>query len=185
MRRTQKHQFGRGTSCVPGNLSIMQWTNDSKLVVGSYCSFSSGMTILLGGAHRSDWVSTYPFSDLWSEASQFEGHPASKGGVTIGNDVWVGFGATILDGVSIGDGAVIGAQSVVSSDVPAYSIVAGNPAKEIRKRFDERTIERLLEIRWWSWREDLILDHLPLMLSTDIDAFLEAVARTSLTKETQ
>lgn len=169
-----QYEFGRGTYCLPGALHIMHWSPEATLAVGAYCSFSTNVIILLGGDHRVDWVTTYPFSHLWAEADAHPGHPAPGKKTTIGNDVWIGFGATILGGVTIGDGAVIAANSLVTKDVPPYTIVGGNPAREIRKRFDEKTIERLLQVQWWSWPEERILQLMPQLLANDIDAFLAA-----------
>ena len=131
----------------------------TKLIIGKYCSIAEKVTFLLGGNHRVDWISTYPFSEFqvtWPNASGLVGHPATRGDINVGNDVWIGHGATILSGIRIGDGAVIGAGSVVSKDVAPYSIVAGNPAKEIRARFSANEIEKLLQIKWWDWPEDLV-----------------------------
>ncbi|MGB4468768.1 MAG: CatB-related O-acetyltransferase [Azovibrio sp.] len=166
------HQFGRGTYCIPGGLHILQWNPEARLKVGAYCSFAHNVQILMGGNHRTDWVTTYPFSALWAEASGHSGHPAPAGETVIGNDVWVGYSASILGEVSIGDGAVIAAHAVVTRDVAPYAIVGGNPAREIRKRFDDETIARLLRLQWWNWPEERILQHLPELLSADIEAFL-------------
>jgi acetyltransferase-like isoleucine patch superfamily enzyme len=104
--------------------------------------------------HRVDWISTYPFpafTDKFPEAKGIEQFVTTKGDVTIGNDVWIGQHVTILSGVTIGDGAVIGAHSVVGKSIPPYAIAVGNPARVIRYRFDEKTIEMLLKIQWWNW----------------------------------
>lgn len=105
-------------------------------------------------------------------AQHIKGHPKSKGNVIIGNDVWIGYGVTILSGVTIDDGAVIGAGSVVVSNVPPYTIVAGNPAKEIKKRFPEATIQRLIETEWWNFDVNTINSIIPLLLSDNVDYFL-------------
>ena len=143
--------------------------------IGSFCSIASGVIILLGGEHRADWITTFPFSILWDGARGVKGHPKSKGDVIIGNDVWIGLEAVIMSGVKIGDGAVVGARSVVTRDVPPYSVAAGNPARVIMKRFDDETIERLLRIKWWTWDEKRIEKALPYLLSHDVNAFLKAV----------
>ena len=142
-----------------GKPKVYAWDDKTKLVIGKYCSIAENVTFLLGGNHRVDWISTYPFSEFqvtWPTASGLVGHPATRGDINVGNDVWIGHGATILSGIRIGDGAVIGAGSVVSKDVAPYSIVAGNPAREIRSRFSAKEIERLLKIKWWDWPEDLV-----------------------------
>ena len=129
-----------------GNPKILFSDSGRTLSIGNYCSIADGVVIMLGGEHRLDWVSTYPFAQYYSEWSDIKGHPATKGGVTIGNDVWIGRDAIILSGVAIGDGAVIGAGAVVAKDVMPFSIVVGNPARHIRYRFDEKEISKLIEI---------------------------------------
>lgn len=129
-----------------GNLTIHDF-GDGKITIGDYCSIATEVAILLGGEHRSDWITTYPFTVLWPEAHHINGHPASKGEVTIGNDVWIGYRAIILSGVTIGDGAVIGAGSVVASDIPDYAIAAGNPCKVIRMRFAQEEVSFLKQLK--------------------------------------
>jgi len=119
---------------------------EEGLIIGKYCSIAANVTIMLGGNHRYDWITTYPFSVIWPAYSYIKGHPKSKGFVVIGNDVWIGRNAMIMSGVHIGDGAVVGAGSIITKDVPPYAIVAGNPAKVVRYRFNEDQIERLLRI---------------------------------------
>ena len=148
----------------------------SRLIIGNYCSISTCVKIFLGGNHRVEWVSTYPFNefnDIFENAKSIKGHPATKGDVVIGNDVWIGYGATILSGVTIGDGAVIAANSCVAKNVNAYEIVAGNPAKIIKKRFDDTTIEKLLSLKWWNWDEKKISQNLPLICSNNVELFLQ------------
>jgi acetyltransferase-like isoleucine patch superfamily enzyme len=117
------------------------------LKIGNFCSISNGVIIFLGNEHRTDWITTYPFNAVLKGFENFEGHPSTKGDVLIRNDVWIGMNATILSGVTIGGGAVIGANSLVAKDVEPYTIVAGNPARPIRKRFDQQTIDKL-RIKW-------------------------------------
>lgn len=158
-----------------GEPAILQFDQTTRLVVGKFCSISDEVTIILGGNHRADWVTTYPFPafpEVWPEAATITGHPASKGDIVIGNDVWVGYGATILSGVTIGSGAIIGAGAMISSDVAPYAIMAGNPAKEIKKRFDDTTIASLLQLAWWNWPEEKIREMLPLLCSNQIHQVL-------------
>lgn len=155
-----------------GNPTVISWDPITQLTVGRFCSFAPNTTILLGGEHRVDWVTTYPFSILFEDAREFSGHPKTKGDVVVGNDVWVGWGALILSGVTIGDGAVIAAESVITKDVAPYSIVGGNPAKHIRYRFSEATIKSLQELAWWDWPMDKIKEAWPLLLSSDIDELI-------------
>lgn len=158
-----------------GQPRILHWGEPAKLIIGKYCSIASEVCIFLGGNHRTDWVTTYPFTALpdWPAAKDISGHPATKGNVVIGNDVWIGFNATILSGVTIGDGAVIGANAVVTKAVSPYSIVAGNPAKLIKYRFDQEKIEKLLKISWWKWEKEKVSSLVPLLLSNNVETFLE------------
>lgn len=168
-----------------GNPSVMWWGEDAKLKIGKFCSIADNVSLFLGGNHRADWVTTYPFSGLaplWPEAAGIKGHPATNGDVVVGNDVWLASGCTILSGITVGDGAVIGARAVVTKDVPPYAIVAGNPAEIVRFRFDPQTIERLLRIRWWDWPESRIHAAMPMLLSPDIGAFLDVAERAGPAK---
>lgn len=167
------HQCSIGRATY-GNPEIHNLGEGSIIKIGSFCSIADGVNILLGGEHRPDWVTTYPFNVLWESGNQIKGHPKTKGDVTIGNDVWIGMDAIILSGVTIGDGSVIGLRSIVTKDVPPYSIVAGNPAKVVKKRFTEDIIERLLDIKWWDWEDKRIEKALPLLLNTDIENFVSA-----------
>lgn len=167
-----QYSFGKWTYGVP---KIHSWPGCSTLHVGSFCSIAEGVQIFLGGEHRSDWVTTYPFVDFWRTGKDIKGHPRTKGDVIIGNDVWIGHEAVILSGVRIGDGAVIGARAVVSKDIPPYGIVAGNPARLIRHRFDTETILRLLDCQWWNWDDGRIEKAIPYLSQQDIASFLDRV----------
>lgn len=143
-----------------------------RLVIGKFCSIARGVRFLMnGGNHSLAGLSAYPF---YIFGRGWEGHVppdedrTSKGDTVVGNDVWLGYGATVLPGVTIGDGAVIGACSVVSGNVAPYTIVAGNPARPIRRRFDEATIDRLLALRWWDWPIDRITASLDAIVRGDI-----------------
>lgn len=155
-----------------GNPEIKTWGENSILKIGKFCSISDKVTIFLGGEHRSDWVSTYPFNTLMEDYSYIKGHPKTKGDVIIGNDVWIASGATILSGVTIGDGAVIGCNTVITKDVPPYAIVAGDPGEIIRYRFKEYIVNELLQINWWNWQLKDIEVAIPLLLNTDIEGFI-------------
>lgn len=144
-----------------------------RLVIGGFCSIGSGAAFIMAGnqGHRNDWASTFPF--YWMpEVAAFAGaengyRPA--GDTVIGNDVWIGSEAIVMPGVRIGDGAVIGTRALVTRDVEPYAIVGGNPAKVIRKRFDEREIGLLLEMKWWDWSDEQLSDAMALLTSADID----------------
>lgn len=158
-----------------GGPTVRSYGEGAMLRIGKYCSIAPEVQIFLGGEHRPDWVTTYPFPPLhlaWPQAKGILGTPATKGDVAIGNDVWIGHGATILSGVTIGNGAVIGAMAVVTKDVSDYAIVAGNPARVVRKRFDDATIARLLEVEWWDWPDERVAASIPFLCSAQIDGFL-------------
>ena len=125
-----------------------------KLIIGKFCMIASGAQFIMnGGNHLTNAISSYPFSIFggdWANAMQGKSYPY-KGDVIVGNDVWIGYNATILAGVRIGDGAIIAANATVVKDVEPYSIVGGNPARLIKKRFSDETISNLLEIKWWDW----------------------------------
>lgn len=167
--RYPQYRIGNGTY---GDLEVHSWGEASTLSIGSYCSIGGGVKVFLGGEHRTDWVTTYPFNVLWSCASHKTGHPKTKGDVKIGSDVWIGTEALVLSGVTIGDGAVIGARCVVASNVPPYAIVHGNPARVAKYRFSEAQIGRLLKVAWWEWTQPQIELAMDDLLGTDIDLFL-------------
>lgn len=152
---------------------IVHFGEDCHLKIGNYCSFAEDVWIVFGGYHRTDWVTTYPFSILFDGAESTVGLPTAKGDVVIGNDVWVCTGAMIMAGVTIGNGAVIAARSVVTKDVPSYTVVAGNPAKPVKKRFSDDIIEGLERIQWWTWPVEKIRGEFPSLLSSDIQAFVD------------
>lgn len=165
-----KYQVGRFTY---GNPTVLRWGKKGSLTVGSFCSIGTGVIIMLDGNHRMDWVTTYPFKEVLGGLADFPDSSLPKCGVKIGNDVWIGMNSFILPGVTIGDGVVVGAESVVTKDVSPYSVVAGNPAKLIRQRFDNETIANLLEIKWWNWSIDRIRANMSLLLSSDLKEFIE------------
>lgn len=145
----------------------------TRVFIGKYCSIASGVVIFNGSNHNPQWVSTYPFRIKMGLPGAFrDGHPASKGDVRIGNDVWIGAGAIVLSGVSIGDGAVIGAGAVVSRDVEPYVVAAGNPAVPVRTRFPSEVVDQLLKIRWWDWPADQVQEAVPLLCSDRIEEFI-------------
>lgn len=166
-----QHRIGRYSY---GDVRVQRHRDGASLTIGAFCSIGAGVKILLGGEHRHDWVTTYPFNILWDKGKGISGHPRSKGDVIIGNDVWIGTETLILSGVNIGDGAVIGARSVVVDDIPPYAIAAGNPARIVKRRFSEPIIERLLTLKWWEWDDKKIEAAIPLLLSDEIETFLDA-----------
>jgi acetyltransferase-like isoleucine patch superfamily enzyme len=152
------------------------YTEGARVVVGSFCSIGPGVRVHGGGAHAMTRASTFPMHALMFDDLRRRNAPddVDKGSTVIGNDVWVGMGAMVLAGVTVGDGAVIGAGAVVTSDVPPYAIVAGNPARVLRYRFEERVRERLQALRWWEWSDERIRAMQEAFMS-DVHAFLDAV----------
>jgi acetyltransferase-like isoleucine patch superfamily enzyme len=146
--------------------------SEAKVNFGKFCSISKNVRIITGGIHPTDWVSTYPLHSLTNLPGKRLGMPSTKGEINIGNDVWIGTGATILSGVTVGNGVVIAAGSMVTKDVPDYAIVGGNPAKLIRYRFSSQQIEALLKIQWWNWPQERVLENLPLLSSPNIEDFI-------------
>ncbi len=148
---------------------------DDKLIIGKFCMIASDVKFIMNGAnHLSNSISAYPFAIFgngWENAMENKSYP-NKGNIVIGNDVWIGYNATIMAGVTIGDGAIIAANSTVVKNVEPYSIVGGNPATEIKKRFSENEITKLLELKWWDWDIEKITNVLPLLTSNNIDDLL-------------
>lgn len=149
-----------------------------KLIVGKFCSIGRFSKFFLGGNHRHDWISTYPFHIQWVHSNTFDalpreipGYGHTNGNITIGNDVWFGENVTVMSGVQIGDGAVIAANSTVAANVDAYSITGGNPAKHIKYRFDHAVIEKLLKIQWWNMEEDKLNKLIPYLVKNDLEMF--------------
>lgn len=143
----------------------------NKLVIGKFCAIAAKTRFLMSGDHKLDAISTYPFPVFgqgWEHAYDAFALP-TKGDIIVGNDVWFGYNSLIKNGVTIGHGAIITAKAVVIKDVPAYAIVAGNPAKVVKMRFDEPTIARLIQIAWWDWDIQKITKHLPLICNLDVD----------------
>lgn len=147
-----------------------------KLIIGKFCQIAAGVEFVMNGAnHQMNAASTFPFYifEGWEQDIPSTDVFSFKGDTVVGNDVWIGQNATILPGVHIGDGAIIGASSVVASDVEPYSIVAGNPAKQLRKRFDSELIAILLELKWWELPIEQINALIPTLTSSDLDAVKE------------
>lgn len=150
-----------------------------KLIIGRYCAIARGVQFIMNGAnHKMSGISTYPFQIFgngWERVMPSMGDLPYKGDTVIGNDVWVGYEALIMPGVNVGNGAIISSRSVVVSDVPAFAVAGGNPAKVIRDRFDESTVARLEQIAWWDWPAEKVTQHLELIVGADVDA-LEKVS---------
>lgn len=147
-----------------------------KLIIGKFCMIASDVKFIMNGAnHLTDSLSTYPFAIFgngWENAMEGKSYP-QKGNIHIGNDVWIGYNATIMAGVHIGDGAIIAANSTITKDVEPYTIVGGNPAKKIRKRFSEDVITKLLELKWWNWNIEKITKNIKNLTENKIDKLIE------------
>ena len=145
-----------------------------KLKIGKFCSIGDGIIVYLGGNHRADWITTYPFhiGSIHNQTfnkfkNENHGYPQTNGNVIIENDVWIGEGVTIMSGVKIGDGAVIATNSHVVENVKPYSIIGGNPAKFYYFRFNEETIKKLLELKWWDLDDKTINEISPILCSSN------------------
>ncbi|MDI1308274.1 MAG: CatB-related O-acetyltransferase [Methylotenera sp.] len=167
-----RHKMGGNCYGVP---KIKNALPNATLSIGNYCSIAKNVQIYLGGNHRLDWVTTFPFPAFFQHASHIKDYETTKGDVSVGSDVWLGENSTILSGVTIGHGAVIAAGAIVTKDVSPYEIVGGNPAKHIRWRFDETTRNALLQSTWWDWPEEELLSIVDVICSNDISAFLDYV----------
>jgi virginiamycin A acetyltransferase len=141
---------------------------------GKFCALARGVKFIMNGAnHKLDGFSTYPFQIFgngWEKVMPQLGELPYKGDTVIGNDVWMGYEATIMPGVQVGDGAIIAAKSVVVSRVPPYTVVGGNPARHIRQRFDDEVVQSLLAIVWWDWSIEKITRNLEKIVAADIEA---------------
>ena len=140
-----------------------------KMSIGKFCSIALGAVFMLGGEHRGDWCTTYPFNVIMPQFSYIEGHPRIKGDIVVGNDVWIGSGAKVMSGVHIGDGSIIAANAVVTKDVEPYTIVGGVPAKVIKKRFSDEKIQILEQRKWGDWNYEDIYNVIPLLQSENIE----------------
>ncbi|MEN5177113.1 Chloramphenicol acetyltransferase [compost metagenome] len=143
-----------------------------RLIIGDFCSIGSGAAFIMAGnqGHRNDWASSFPFFYM-PEVPHFAGAVDAfqkAGDTVIGNDVWIGSEAIIMPGVKVGDGAVIGTRALVTRDVEPYAIVGGNPARVIRKRFDDDSVAKLLEMKWWDWDDARLGQAMPMLCSGDI-----------------
>lgn len=174
--------IGRGTY---GDPTIVLYSSEDRVEIGNFSSFAAGCHLLAGGEHNTQITSTYPFLVYYGEdPGALVADPTRiryqyavyKGPLRIGSDVWIGYRAMVLSGVTIGHGAIIGAGAVVAKDVPPFAIVVGNPARVIKKRFDEDLVEKLLELHWWDWDPHWIKHYRSLLLG-DPRALLDTISR--------
>lgn len=158
------------------NNVLFNWPEfGDRLIIGKFCSLASGVTFVMGSAnHRMSSISTYPFNvfgGAWQEATPPHlSQLPFKGNTVVGNDVWIGRESVIMPGVSIGDGAIVAAYSVVTKDIPPYTIAGGNPAKQIRPRFDSEMIELLQAVRWWDLEGEALVEFLPTLCDGDLES---------------
>lgn len=147
-----------------------------KLIIGKFCMIASDVKFIMNGAnHLTNAITSYPFAIFgkgWETAMDGKSYPL-KGDINIGNDVWIGYNATIMAGVTIGDGAIIATNSTVVKDVEPYSIVGGNPAIQIKKRFSEEKIAKLLKLKWWDWEIEKITMNIKYLVDNDIDKIIK------------
>ena len=159
------------------NVLYHRSASKEKLIIGNFCAIAAGAKFIMSGAnHKFDGFSSYPFFIFkrgWEKDFDMASLPY-KGDTVVGNDVWIGYDATIMPGVHIGDGAIIGAKALVTKSVPPYAIVGGNPANIIRMRFDEKTVAELQAIAWWNWSREKISRNIPAIIGTDLDKLRNA-----------
>ena len=163
----EKYKYGFASYGIP---TIEDWEQGSTVEIGSFCSIAKNVLILLGGNHRLDWISTYPFTPMFhTKNPSMKDYNTTKGNVIIKNDVWIGMNSIILSGVTIGNGAVIAAGSVVTKDIPDYAVAAGNPARVIKYRFTQETIDLLLNTKRWEQNPSWIINNIDILESRNIE----------------
>jgi acetyltransferase-like isoleucine patch superfamily enzyme len=164
---------------VMGNMSyyaprVVKFKGDTgRVIIGNFASVAPDADFYVGGLHRTEWVSLYGLRTMLELPGAHEdGFTHGRGDIVVGSDTWVTAGCTVLSGVTIGDGAVVGTKAVVTKDVRPYAIVAGNPAREVGRRFSDEQIEALLRIKWWDWPTEQVVEHVDALSSPDIDGFI-------------
>ncbi len=168
----QNLEMGRCSYYPPKILSFGK--SPGKVRVGAFSSVAYDSTFILGGIHNPAWVSVFALRAYFELPGAFdEGAPVSKGDIVIGNDCWIGRNTTLFSGVTVGSGAMVGSNSVVTRDVRPYAIAAGNPAREVRRRFSDEQVEALLEIAWWDWPLEQIVENVMPLNGGSVDDFIE------------
>jgi acetyltransferase-like isoleucine patch superfamily enzyme len=154
--------------------TVHVFAGDTSVVrIGKFSSVAADSHFFVGGAHRTDWVTSFGLRAVFDLPGAYEdGTPASRGDIVVGNDCWIALEAVVLSGVTIGDGAVVATRAVVTKDVRPYAIVAGNPAREVGRRFPDDQIEALQRIAWWDWPIEQVLEHVAELSSPDLEAFI-------------
>jgi acetyltransferase-like isoleucine patch superfamily enzyme len=172
-----RHSYGLG------NFVLHSWDDSTRLHIGSFCSIARNVQVLLGGEHRTDWLTTYPFGHIHSSTFPNgavhgrSGHPASRGDVTVSDDVWVGRDAILLSGTTLAEGVVLGAGSVIKGLTKPYGIYAGNPARLVRMRFEDEIIELLLRLRWWDLDDQGVDAIIPILQQPPDASILASIVR--------
>lgn len=179
--RYPRCEVGVGTYGIP---EVLEFGDDTVLRIGSYTSIAEGVRILLGGEHRTDWLTTYPFPAMIDRLTDIKDYAPSKGDVVIGSDCWICADAMILSGVTIGHGAIVAAGAMVTRDVPPFAVVGGNPCKFIRWRFEEPVRELLLQAAWWNWPVEEVKSVARTLCSADLEAFLAYIRARPATGQT-
>lgn len=150
-----------------------------KLIIGKFCAIAKDVKFIMNGAnHKASGFSSYPFyifGNGWEKAMPKEGELPFKGDTEIGNDVWIGYDATIMPGVKIGHGAIVASKSVVTKDIAPYSVCGGNPAVHIKQRFEQTVIDELLRLEWWNWSPEKITANVDAIMGCDLSALQRAV----------
>ncbi|MDD3988287.1 MAG: CatB-related O-acetyltransferase [Candidatus Omnitrophica bacterium] len=169
------------------NIKVL-WEKCGEVVIGNFCSIADDIKIFLGGDHAVDWATTYPFGIIKKDVFNIEINQNNRtnsfrnNNVIIGNDVWIGGGVTIMRGVRIGDGAVIARNSHVVRNVAPYTVVGGNPAQFYYNRFDEETVKKLLELKWWNFDDNIINEILPYLCSNNVEELFKICERNGYKK---
>jgi chloramphenicol O-acetyltransferase type B len=155
---------------------VFYYNKGLKLKIGKFCSIASGVSIMIGGEHPPDWITTYPFSAFFNNQVHKYTSPSTaerkNKDVVIENDVWLGKDCTIMSGVKVSNGAIIGNKALVTKDVPPYAIVGGVPAKIIKMRFEKHIVDSLLQIKWWDWEDEKILNAIHILESNNIEQLI-------------
>lgn len=175
-----KHMISIGDYTYGEIPNIRYWGGEYRLHIGKFCSIADNLKIFLGGNHQIYSITTYPLQLIFGEFNngEIKKKQRKKNFVNIGNDIWIGSNVTILSGVTLGDGCIIGAGTLVSKDVPSYSIFCGNPGRVVKYRFDQEIIKMLLEIQWWDWDIKIINNHLKQLTS---EPTIELIEKLKLT----